>query len=961
MNLRFEALAHASNGLPVFPCDPNTKRPLVESEVEGEGGVKLATRDPAVISQWWSDRPNAMIGMRCGAIEDGGAGVFIVDLDPKGDDDRYQLLAKMCEKLAELKGVDADSYSLPPCPMTETPRGGLHLWFKCPDGLELKNRADLLKGFVSEVDVRANGGYVIIPPSVRRGLKASKEGCNGAAYQWAEDASLRDLRPPDAPPELLRLVTERDARGAGNAKETKPPAIRSAPLDPSLEEARQRLIDEYVQRAVDGELSKVRSAHEGSRNATLNNAALSLGHHVKSGRLPEGEVVRLLLAASEANGMIADDGVRSAELTIESAFRRADQDPPATYDHVGSRLGQRFRPPPIVEVPDYIQSASHPLSHPRAPVGLGEPLEGNCPIEENGGENKEPPGGPPPVLGDGQGGSDDGPPSDDPGMDLEKLRQCFELETNDTGNADRLRTWFGGEFLNVDVAQVATRGGGVHVFSGTHWDNRIGYPALQKFCQSTARRIKWEAQLFKYTEEELEKIEARRVVLRRKPRKKDRDAEELQIVEEGEIAVKNLRLRRQAREKFALSSGNGPRLNHMLAQALPHVNVLPELMDADPLLINVINGTLAIGKTHDPECPDENCDGACGREIPRVELLQHSRSDLITKCMPVSYDPEATAPKFLAFVERCQPKDENRAFLQRFHGLGLTGLTEQAFLLNYGRGANGKTTFIETIARLQGGYAQTLPAEALVGDQMRRGDQATPELARLAGARLVRAGELPRGQAFRESTLKMLTGGDAMPVRQLHGKFWDLQPIFKAVGTCNEKPDIIGVDEGIWRRVKLLEWSEVIPVNERRKIEDVLAEFDRERSGILNWLLAGLLDYLQRGLQVPQDVLNATDSYRDEMDPVGAFLGACVNRRPDGSGENVRSRSMYEAYMAFCHDNSLRVWSQKAFGSVLGLKGIKKVKDSGYKYLDVQLHDVPPDPEKTRRGPAIDGAPSPTR
>ena len=71
-------------------------------------------------------------------------------------------------------------------------------------------------------------------------------------------------------------------------------------------------------------------------------------------------------------------------------------------------------------------------------------------------------------------------------------------------------------------------------------------------------------------------------------------------------------------------------------------------------------------------------------------------------------------------------------------------------MLNYGTGANGKTTFIETIARLQGDYAQTLPAEALVGDQQRRGDQATPELARLAGARLVRAAELPRGQTFRE-------------------------------------------------------------------------------------------------------------------------------------------------------------------------------------------------------------------
>ena len=299
-----------------------------------------------------------------------------------------------------------------------------------------------------------------------------------------------------------------------------------------------------------------------------------------------------------------------------------------------------------------------------------------------------------------------------------------------------------------------------------------------------------------------------------------------------------------------------------------------------------------------PNAPTLIVMGHADAQCHSFVLKPHAREDLISKMMPVDYDPKATAPRFLKFVERCQPKDEIRNFLRRWHGLGLTGLTEQAFVLNYGMGANGKTTFIETIARLQGSYSRTLPAEALVGDQQRRGDQATPELARLASARLVRAAELPRGQSLRESTIKLLTGGEPMPVRHLHGRFWDLTPVFKAVSTCNEKPDITGVDEGIWRRVKLVPWEYAIPVHERRKIEDVLAEFDEERSGILNWLLEGLLDYLISGLSVPEAIIEATELYRDEMDPVGSFVEGCVYHGDEQLGKSVGARQLFEAYVA---------------------------------------------------------------
>ena len=855
--------------------------------------------------------------------------------------------------LAERAGVDAARYVIPQCPMVETPRGGLHLWFGYPPGeFYIGNRINVLKGIAEQIDVRGNDGYVIIPPSVRRGARATDEGCEGKAYAWRHGGTIADIPPLlPAPPEIVRLVTEKrrslgETGRASGSLATKPVPLRvSTAPDP-----RERAIENFVAAALDGELRKVAGERRGSRNTTLNNAALSLGHHVGSGRLSEDLVHRLLFDAAVQSGLVEEDGAQSALATIGSGLRAGIADP-AIYENVGQLVGGT-RPPPIARAHDYVSAASKP----RSPFEAGKPGGHNSPENsdfcdwegrdedagsaehplDGGGMNTPPPG---PPSGRGNDGSKD--------LDPTKLERASSLEQNDTGNAERMRLWFGEEFLNVEVADSPTSGLGLHHWTGTHWEQTDANRRVQKFAQETARRTQFEVRFLKMTKAEQAAHDRAQALFRKPPQ--ERSNEENIAIVEGKRAKAALEARKAARHKFAISSGNGPRLGHMIQQALPHCTHQPAEMDADPVLINCRNGTIAIARDHDPECPDPHCDGACGRTVPRFVLKPHAREDLISKIMPVDYDPKATAPRFLKFVERCQPKEEIRNYLRCWHGLGLTGLTEQAFVLNYGVGANGKTTFIETIARLQGSYARTLPAEALVGDQQRRGDQATPELARLASARLVRAAELPRGQSFRESTIKLLTGGEPMPVRHLHGRFWDLTPVFKAVSTCNEKPNITGVDEGIWRRVKLVPWEYAIPVHERRKIEDVLAEFDEERSGILNWLLEGLLEYMINGLSVPQAIVEATESYRDEMDPVGSFVEGCVTHSEEQSGKSVGARELFDAYVAYSKANSLRAYTAKNFANIMGNKGFKKKrKAGGIRYLDIELHDVPEDSDRMR-------------
>lgn len=510
---------------------------------------------------------------------------------------------------------------------------------------------------------------------------------------------------------------------------------------------------------------------------------------------------------------------------------------------------------------------------------------------------------------------------------------CSQQPQNDTGNARRLLAHFGEDLLNV-------REVGWHIWNGTHWEPEGGDEAMVRKAQDTAERIVLEAPLVgEATEDEAAAIEAGEGVLKIKPAERS-EQERALLAARGE-AMKAMRKRKGNRYGFAVSSGNAAKVNAMIAQALPHKTVAPEAMDADPLAFNVLNGTLRFVSEVDPECPDPDVI----RLIWTVRLDEHSREDNLAKVAPVAYDPKATCPKWDEFLAYFQPDEAVRTFLRDFHGYGVTGLTgDQTLIFNYGTGANGKSTLTEAIWRLCGAYAHGLNAESVTGMSNRRGDQATPDFARLPGARLVRISELPRGEPLKESLVKMLTGGEPMLVRHLNKGFFEFRPVFKAAMSGNDKPDIRGVDEGIWRRVKMVPWPVRMPRADQRPFEDVQADFEAERPGILNWLIAGALAYLNGGMRlaVPKGVTAATDELREEQDPVGRFIKACTRGNTDAE---VTARKLYDAYVWWCGENSLgRPFSEKRFAQIMAHTSIPKIEGRVRKYQGIELVGVPDDP-----------------
>ncbi len=336
-----------------------------------------------------------------------------------------------------------------------------------------------------------------------------------------------------------------------------------------------------------------------------------------------------------------------------------------------------------------------------------------------------------------------------------------------------------------------------------------------------------------------------------------------------------------------------------LAESEDGIPVTPAQLDADPLKLNVRNGTI---------------------DLLTGLLLPHDPADLITKLAPVTFDPEATAQVCFSFLSRIMGGNENLiGFLQRFFGYAMTGSTaEQCLILGQGAGANGKTTLIETVAGILGDYAATADFStfALHGNDGIRND-----LARLRGARLVTAIEAADGVRFDEVTIKRLTGGDTITARFLYGEFFEFKPQFKLFLAANHKPRIKGTDHAIWRRIRLIPFNVTIPEAEQDK--RLPGKLLAEGPGILNWMIEGCLAWRREGLGVPEEVRDATATYRDEEDPLSGFLDdRCVT----GKTLTAAARDLYAAYIRWAEENGEKALSQKSFGGRLTERGFDQYR-----------------------------------
>lgn len=280
------AIVYARRGWPVFPVHAPVRR-------KGDGlrcscghpdcgsvgkhpctpdGLAAATTNEVKIRGYWDRWPVAGVAVRTGQA----SGLVVLDIDPRHGGDEA------------LDRLQAEHGHLPPGREVRTGSGGTHLYFAHPGGDHLPNSAGRLG---PGIDTRADGGYVIAPPS--RHL-------SGGTYRVAG----RGGELPDLPTWVLQALEPPPRRAPGTA-------------------ARPAATGAWAKAAVDGELGRLGGAREGTRNDTLNKVAFRLGQIVGSGALREGDVEPLLIEHGIALGLREREVVR----TVHSGLRAGEGSP----------------------------------------------------------------------------------------------------------------------------------------------------------------------------------------------------------------------------------------------------------------------------------------------------------------------------------------------------------------------------------------------------------------------------------------------------------------------------------------------------------------------------------------------------------------------------------------------------------------------------------------------------------
>ena len=219
----------------------------------------------------------------------------------------------------------------------------------------------------------------------------------------------------------------------------------------------------------------------------------------------------------------------------------------------------------------------------------------------------------------------------------------------------------------------------------------------------------------------------------------------------------------------------------------------------------------------------------------------------------------------------------------------------EQMIIAYGGGANGKSTFWNTIARVLGNYSGKISAEALTMNCKRN---VKPEMAELKGKRLIIASELEEGTRLNTGMVKQLCSVDPIEAEKKYKDPFHFDPSHTLVLYTNHLPRVSANDDGTWRRLIVIPFNaKITGKSDIKNFGDYL--YEHCGPAILSWIIKGAETAIMKGYKIPEPkvVRDAVAKYRDENDWLGQFIEEHCEKDPSYV---EKSGDLYQAYRNSC-------------------------------------------------------------
>lgn len=354
----------------------------------------------------------------------------------------------------------------------------------------------------------------------------------------------------------------------------------------------------------------------------------------------------------------------------------------------------------------------------------------------------------------------------------------------------------------------------------------------------------------------------------------------------------------KAYETFVLQRRNWKYIKAAMDTCRSMVMIDLTKLNRDPFLLNTPNATydlrlgLAGKKDHDPE-------------------------DYITKVTAI--DPgDQGEDLWLDTLDKTFLSDQELIdYVQQVVGLAAIGkVYQEALIIAYGGGRNGKSTFWNTVSQVFGSYAGRLSADTLTMGCRRN---VKPELAQTFSKRMIIAAELEEGTRLNTAVVKHLCSTDEVFAEKKYKDPFSFVPTHSVILYTNHLPKISALDDGTWRRLIVIPFNAIFKKdNDKKNFASVL--YEKAAPAIMKWIIEGAQKVIANHCKpaIPDCVKQAIEFYREQNDWFHQFLDDCCEVE---TSAKEKSGELYTQYRNYCMRVGEYVRSTNEFYTVLEQAG----------------------------------------